>query len=183
MYQMRQRNHQEVFEQESNYLVRPASAQGRFTSPGSRLSGPMIPPSQVPPPGFDNEDMPELDPNMAQALATLSAAGNLTPQQIQQIQMHFRYSSPVANGNPDMMKMKKTEMVGASPGGGGGGGAAAALISPAPGYQKSQTTGSPTRKDKRDHSPTSGGSSPTRSALLEEFRSIKNKKFELKVLV
>ncbi|KAJ3328800.1 mRNA binding protein puf3 [Kappamyces sp. JEL0680] len=50
------------------------------------------------------------------------------------------------------------------------------------GYQNNRATSgpSPTRKDKRDQSPTSGGSSPVRSALLEEFRTNKNKKYDLK---
>lgn len=156
MYQMRQRQN-EVFDQEATYLSRPASAQGRFASPGSSRYGP---------PGFDASQSLQLDPAMAQALATLTAAGNLTPQQIQQIQMQLRFGSPTpqsnATGSNDVNKMQGKMG----------------------GYQQQSRTTSPNRRgDKRDHSPTSnnGGTSPTRSPLLEEFRANKNKKYDLSV--
>jgi hypothetical protein len=149
MYQVRQRTG-DVFEQESAFLTRPASAQGRFSgSPVTRYAAP---------PGFDNTEsnMNGLDPAMAQALATLSAAGNLSQAQIQQIQMQLRYGSPGPGG--DMSKNT--------------------------GKNQIRSSSSPSRKDKngRDQSPTSnGGSSPVRSALLEEFRSNKNRKYDLRV--
>jgi hypothetical protein len=67
-----------IYDQE--HPSRPASAQGRFMT--------------APPPGLSNsvakkEDY-AMDNTMAQALATLSAAGNLTPAQIQQIEMQLR---------------------------------------------------------------------------------------------
>ena len=157
MYQLRQRAG-DVFAQEASYLTRPASAQGRFSSsPASRYAT-----AAAAPPGFDNSDtnMPGLDPAMAQALATLSAAGNLSQAQIQQIQMSLRYGSPGPNnGAGDMSKnmgMKNQPRTGPSP--------------------------NRNNKNGRDQSPTSnGGSSPVRSALLEEFRSNKNRKYDLRV--
>jgi hypothetical protein len=61
-----------MFEEE--YPARPASAQGRFVS--------------APPPGLEKDT--SMDPAMAQALATLTASGNLTPAQVQQIEQQLR---------------------------------------------------------------------------------------------
>jgi hypothetical protein len=134
---------QGVYEQE--FLPRPASAQGRFVSPASRAFAP---------PGLENDTMGSegIDPAMAQALATLSAAGNLTPQQIAQIQMQLRINSPVGGQSANRQRHQ----------------------------QGSQRNASPARSSRRDHSP-GGDTSPVRSALLEEFRSSKNRKYELKV--
>src|SRR4051812_49154742 len=95
MQQMRIRA-QGVYENDVAFLHRPASAQGRFVSPSARAA------FQAPP-GFDNQPVSSpaihtegLDPAMAQALEALSAAGNLTPQQIQQIQMQLRINTPQA---------------------------------------------------------------------------------------
>jgi hypothetical protein len=135
---------------------RPASAQGRFASP-----------SHAPPPGFGaTETAPSLlDPAMAQALATLQSAGNLTPAQIQQIEMQLRYNTtqetPVYEKKP--------------------------VRSESPKRDKHQgRSGSPVRHrdNNRNQSPTSTDGSPTnRSALLEEFRNNKSKKYELKDIV
>lgn len=154
MQQMRHRA-QGVYEHEAAFLARPASAQGRFASPASRPFAPQSPA----PPGFDTGN--NLDPAMAQAMATLSAGGNLTPEQIQQIQMQLRFNSPVA-GQPAPMQRQQTQ----------------------PRKDPYSRSASPTRSHQTGgHSPTSNGEghSPTRSALLEEFRSSKNRKFELKV--
>lgn len=157
MYQLRQRTG-DVFAQEASYLTRPASAQGRYSSsPASRYAG-----AAAAPPGFDNSDtnMAGLDPVMAQALATLSAAGNLSQAQIQQIQMSLRYGSP----GPNNVTADASKNMAAK--------------------NQSRTVPSPNRNNKnvREQSPTSNGaSSPARSALLEEFRSNKNRKYDLRV--
>ena len=151
MHQFRQRT-VDVFEQESAFLSRPASAQGRFSgSPATRYA--------AAPPGFDNSDSNSngLDPAMAQALATLSAAGNLSQAQIQQIQMQLRFGSQSPGDMSKTVPMKG----------------------------QTRSSSSPSRKDKngRDQSPatSNGGSSPIRSALLEDFRSAKNRKYDLRV--
>ena len=129
---------QGVYEQD--FLPRPASAQGRYVSPASRSFAP---------PGLDSGS-DGIDPAMAQALATISAAGNLTPQQIAQIQMQLRINSPVGGQSANRQQRSQPHR-----------------------------TASPARS-RRDHSPT-GDTSPVRSALLEEFRASKNRKYELKV--
>lgn len=132
---------------------RPASAQGRFSSP-----------AYAPPPGFGATEPAagELDPAMAQALATLQSAGNLTPAQIQQIEMQLRY-----NTSQESTAYEKK-----------------AIRSESPKREKLQrTNGSPVRNN-RNQSPSSNDGSPTnRSALLEEFRNNKSKKYELKDIV
>ncbi|KAI8895622.1 armadillo-type protein [Globomyces pollinis-pini] len=145
---------------------RPASAQGRFTNS----------PRVQAPPGFDTEPSVNdvlLDPAMAQALAALSAAGNLTPLQIQQIQMQLKVNvaqnAVPANNNqwqdkPRMAAQPRVE-------------------TRAPNFYQNQSPTSPVRNNRS--SPVSNGdSSPgSRSALLEEFRNNKTRKFELKDIV
>jgi hypothetical protein len=94
-----------------------------------------------------------IDPAMAHALATLSAAGNLTPQQIAQIQMQLRINSPVGGQSANRPRTQQNPHRNASP-----------------------------ARSRRDQSPT-GDASPVRSALLEEFRASKNRKYELKVII
>lgn len=110
------------------------------------------------PPGFSSsEPIQEMDPAMAQALQTLISAGNLTTVQIQQIQSQMRLNT----NRPANSQNSARDT----------------------GYQSHRSTGSsPTRSKDRNHSPTSNSeSSPTsRSALLEDFRNSKNKKFELR---
>jgi cytoskeletal protein RodZ len=144
----------------SNYPNRPASAQGRFSN---AVSGA--------PPGFGGAEAirtGELDPAMAQALATLSAAGNLTPAQIQQIEMQLRFNSQDASSlwaekpraaHNDNSKREKN-------------------------FGSNRSAISPNRgRDNRTLSPTSESSPTNRSALLEEFRNNKSKKYELRVII
>jgi hypothetical protein len=158
---MQQQIRQRVMYEDGSLLGRPASAQGRFTSPANRAA--------AAPPGFDTLESnhapaaEDLDPAMAQALATLSASGNLTPQQIQQLQMQLRQTASPADKNA---KMAQT------------------IQKPSTPQPRGTAGNSPTRsKEKRDPSPTMNGegSSPVRSALLEEFRTNKTKKYELSV--
>ncbi|KAL5033814.1 mRNA binding protein puf3, variant 3 [Batrachochytrium dendrobatidis] len=140
---------------------RPASAQGRFVATNGRVAGA--------PPGFDykpNEGY--MSPTVIQALAALSTAGNLSAQQIQQIQMQMALNSgqgatsPVGNGSSRDAKQKPRRD----------------FSSPTNGSFSGSVSG--TRREGRSEmsSPTMD-SATVRSALLEEFRNAKNKKFEL----
>jgi hypothetical protein len=121
-----------MFEQE--YPTRPASAQGRFVT--------------APPPGLGGGgDLKSMDPAMVQALATLTASGNLTPAQIQQIELQLRQTHNPQQPTWDEKKKNKKKNT-------------------SPSRSKNGSSAS-------DSSPTN------RSAILEEFRNNKNKKFEL----
>ncbi|KAJ3273912.1 mRNA binding protein puf3 [Terramyces sp. JEL0728] len=153
-----------LFEHDSNFFPnRPASAQGRFSNPNS--------PARGAPPGLVDSDKANdvlLDPAMAQALAALSAAGNLSPLQIQQIQMQLRLTQNTNNSNQWEKSNSHQQPTRQE------------SHSRRDGYQSATAT-SPTR-NRMDTSPTSNhDSSPnSRSALLEDFRNNKNKKYELK---
>lgn len=159
-------------------IDRPASTQGRFvnTSPQSgrnRFNGG--------PPGLQT-NLPETrndilqDPQMLQALQTLQSAGNLTPQQMQQIQMQLAINSrPLSQQSQNQWDKKHVP-------------ATRATAIPTRGYASANT--SPQQKTRpepisrsADNSPiiNGGGESPVRSALLEEFRTNKNRKYELRV--
>ena len=144
-------------------INRPQSAQGRFVNTGNYGA----------PPGLQDMNKPNdilSDPAMVQALQTLSAAGNLTPQQIQQIQMQLAMNT---NRQPMNAWDKKPN-----------------LRAPQPRRDFAQPTTSPQHRGRPESmtaksaetSPTgTGGESPVRSALLEEFRNNKNRKYELRV--
>nr|KAJ3418263.1 hypothetical protein HK105_000130 [Polyrhizophydium stewartii] len=204
-----------MFDSESIFVPnRPASAQGRFVGTSGRVAG------APPPPGFNDPffgtaasagsspmgagpsplagtgleyTKPEafLNPAMMQALAAISAAGNLTPQQIQQIQIQMALN--VTQGR-----------AGAAPGMGqrvGGGGVVGAdgkqkmrrdFVSPSGsgfpnGNGGNGGAGGSRRGDGRGdmgHGAGGGGDmASVRSPLLEEFRNTKNKKFELRDIV
>ncbi|KAJ1338856.1 hypothetical protein BSLG_006493 [Batrachochytrium salamandrivorans] len=166
-----------LFDSETIFVPnRPSSAQGRFVATNGRVAGA--------PPGLGGnfsglESRPGegyMSPAMMQALATISAAGNLSPQQIHQIQMQMALNSagrsssgtsPIGGSNlRDANQRPRRDF--SSPVNGG--------------FAGSGT--SSTRRDGRSEM-----SSPTldsvtiRSALLEEFRNAKNKKFELRDIV
>jgi hypothetical protein len=157
-----------LFDSESAFGInRPASAQGRFvnTSQNSRYGAP---------PGLKEPKQQDIlqDPAMLQALQTLSSAGNLTPQQIQQIQMQLALNSrPLAPSNQwDKKSHNRAQPVPTR-------GYASANTSP---QQKNRAE--PMMSRSADHSPImDNAESPTRSALLEEFRTNKNRKYELRV--
>ena len=100
---------------------------------------------------------------MIQALQTLSSAGNLSAEQIQQIQRQLEMNSrpaPAAERKP-----------------------AARIATPRRDF--TSPVNHTTRNDKSRSPETSpvrnGGGSPVRSLLLEEFRNNKNRKYELRV--
>jgi hypothetical protein len=99
---------------------------------------------------------------MSRALATLTASGNLTPSQIQQLETQLRNGSVTPSNSPwDEQKKPSIQSVKE--------------------VKRNQRNNSPVRT--QNGSPTSTGeTSPSqRSAMLEEFRNNKNKKYELKV--
>ena len=115
-------------------------------------------PSMQMPPGL-NDFTPNADNTMNQVLNTLIASGNLSMTQIQQIESQLR-------GSPAQQWSDKR------------------------GFRDSATkrepnSTSPVRpKDGRKSPGTASESSPTRrSALLEEFRNNKTKKYELRVIL
>lgn len=162
-----------LFDSESAFGInRPASAQGRFmnTSQNARFGAP---------PGLNEPKQQQdilQDPAMLQALQTLSLAGNLTPQQIQQIQMQLALNQRPNQNQPQNQWDKKPAQPQA---------ARTQPTTPSRGYAASINT-SPTMKNRSepsDGSPTHSGDSPIRSALLEEFRTNKNRKYEIRVFL
>jgi hypothetical protein len=102
-----------------------------------------------------------MESTASQALATLIASGSLTPAQIEQIESQLRGTSPwqdkgrTNNGVRDSHPRKDKSNRGNS---------------------------SPNRSKDNRRSPTSNDGSPVfRSALLEEFRTSKNRKYDLRV--
>lgn len=176
-------------------INRPASAQGRF-GPTSRFSaGP-----GATPPGFGNvsTQMANLagafhggaDPNaMAQALAVLSASGTLTPHQIQQLQMQIAVAT--ANGGSPTL----SNLPGSGTPGRGDSKRKVNLPLQTQSIRREYNNGavySPSSNGPMS-APLSGSRRPgdilgspvppesNRSAFLEDFRTNKNKKFELQV--
>ncbi|KAI8907870.1 armadillo-type protein, partial [Gorgonomyces haynaldii] len=141
---------------------RPASAQGRIVNTGG----------YGPPPGFNKEPQDVVDPNLMQALQTLSAQGNLTPQQIQQIQMQLAITN---NSQPPARPQSAWDHKKPS----------TKQQQPAP-IRREFTPTSPTHRPKdppkQEVSPTNDAS-PLRSHLLEEFRNNKNRKYEIKDII
>jgi hypothetical protein len=113
------------------------------------------------------------DNAMMQALQTLS--GNLTPMQMQQIQMQLarnRPAPPTAANQWDKKPSRPSH----------------GIVVPPRGYASTNTSPSqkhkpepPSRSAGSSPTQTNGGDSPVRSALLEEFRTNKNRKYELAV--
>lgn len=102
-----------------------------------------------------------MDPIAAQALATLSAAGNLTPGQIQQIENQLRQNSQTPVNSWD--DKKKSQLHSNNRRG-----------NRSPGK-------SPERRDARNETSPKSSTPGNRSEILEDFRNNKNRKYELKV--
>lgn len=126
--------------------------------PASAQSG--YPKLNMPPPGLSDFSSSTSDSTMNQVLATLIASGNLSMTQIQQIESQLRGSQTQqwpekGRSSRDSTGKPDLNSAGNSP------------IRP---------------KDGRRSPGTASDSSPTRrSALLEEFRNNKTKKYELRV--
>lgn len=162
-----------LFETESAFSInRPASALGRFVNTPQAL------PSRYgsTPPGLSgNQDM-SVDPATLQALQTLSANGNFTPQQILQIQMQLAQGNAQQRPQSQNQWEKKPSIN-------------ASRQPPRP------FTASPsTSPQARTPSHSMGGrimdgneglvpGEAPRSQLLEEFRTNKSRKFEVRDIV
>ncbi len=157
-----------LFESESAFSInRPASAQGRFVNT-----------SQAParynpgPPGFPQQDA-QVDPAMMQALQTLTANGNFTPQQIMQIQMQLTQGNAQARPQSQNQWEKKP--------------AANSVRPPPRPFSAAPSTSPQMRHGGLQPRPVDAGhesyipGDPSRSALLEEFRNNKNRKYEVRV--
>ena len=114
--------------------------------------------AKMPPPGLTDYSLQTSDPTMNQVLATLIASGNLSMTQIQHVEAQLR-GSPNKQW-PDNGRTFRDA------------------------HEALQSGTSPTRvKDGRRSPGTASDASPTRrSALLEEFRNNKTKKYELRVI-